>query len=434
MTRTAWRAQPLRTERLWISRSPRRGRLLPALAGACVAFALPAAHADNRAFQQFFSTVCTAPTGPLAVRCGESNGGNLSGDSQSSLNPNQSLSSNDTALASARTRGKQSREKTERLRDGDAGLPPTSGVALDYGPFSLLLHARAAEEESDRRQDADAERGSETESWAGEIGLDYRVTERTVIGAILGYEEAETEFDANLPGLNFVPLADAGEIDSEAYALTLFASHNLSEAWYIEASGGYTESELEIERRAVFQNEDRDTSVNSLTSGESDGSEYWASLSSGYAFQLGAWSLSPYAGISWARSSVDGYREEDLSGSGFAMRIAEVERESLIGLLGFSINAAISTGAGVVMPHLRLEYEHEFDRDAETLAASFLLDAADTAYTVTGDDPDEDFFNIGIGLVAVLPDGWMPFIDYEAQLGNDSYERFRITIGLRLAL
>lgn len=54
-----------------------------------VALASSGARADNAPFQAFFFSVCGGASGVLAARCNETPDGlgNLSGDSESSLNP-----------------------------------------------------------------------------------------------------------------------------------------------------------------------------------------------------------------------------------------------------------------------------------------------------------------------------------------------------------
>ena len=116
------------------------------------------AQADNAALQALFFDACANPSGALAERCAETPGGlgDLSGDSESSLNPSQTLG------ATAAT-GSLVRERAERARRRD-GHPAgdgedTAGAVLDLGPFSLLINGHGACEDRDRTVDVDAERG-----------------------------------------------------------------------------------------------------------------------------------------------------------------------------------------------------------------------------------------------------------------------------------
>ena len=63
-----------------------------------------------------------------------------------------------------------------------------------------------------------------------------------------------------------------------------------------------------------------------------------------------------------------------------------------------------------------------------------MLDSGNNVYVLDGDGPDTDYFNVGAGLVFLLTNGWMPFVDYQVMLGVDDIEQWRITAGLRKEL
>jgi outer membrane autotransporter protein len=130
-------------------------------------------------------------------------------------------------------------------------------------------------------------------------------------------------------------------------------------------------------------------------------------------------------------STIDAYTEADLNNSGLAMRFDEIERDSLIAHVGFRVSIAKSTERGVVLPQFRLEYEHEYE-DPTTVAASFVLDAARVRYGLTGDEPDRNYFETGVGVAWVLPSGWQPFVDVEFLSGQDALDRYRVAAGFRV--
>jgi hypothetical protein len=188
----------------------------------------------NVVFQDFFTQVCAgAPTGELATRCGETgNGtgdGNLSGDSESSLNPSQTLSSNDTALASARNRSQETRERGELLREDESALGDGS-ASQSFGRLSLLANVRGEFYETDRPAGGDPDRGYDGDLWALDAGLDYRLTDRFVLGGILSYEQTDADFDKDLQqGEPFTPASEAGSMESESIGITLFGAYTVGE-------------------------------------------------------------------------------------------------------------------------------------------------------------------------------------------------------------
>ena len=75
--------------------------------------ATPTAHAANADLQNFFFDACVNPAGLLATRCAQTPGGlgDLSADSESSLNPSQTLSRNDGSLSAAQQRAQAVRDR-----------------------------------------------------------------------------------------------------------------------------------------------------------------------------------------------------------------------------------------------------------------------------------------------------------------------------------
>lgn len=416
----------------------RSGRTLSNLVAALLAFGAGSASASNASFQGFFEQVCAgsgSPTGDLATRCAETgNGtgdGDLSGDSESSLNPSQALSSNDVSLAIARSRSQENRERGERLREGESALGDGS-ASQGFGRLSLLGHVRGEWFETDRADGGDPERGYDGDLWALEAGFDYRFTDRLVMGGILTYEESDADFDEDLQeGQPFQPASDAGSMESESWAITLFGVFNLTDNFYVDGALGYRSSDYTFQRNSVFQESGRSFQIPVQTEGEPDGDEYWGSLNLGYDFQRGAWSFGPYGGITYATSDIDSYLEKDKNGSGLNMRIDDTDRDSVLTHLGVRASYAISTSSGVWVPQFRAEWNHDFDNDPLDVQSTYALDAAQTFYGLEGNNPDDDYFNVGLGLVGILPNGWVPFIDGEIQLGYDDYDRYRLTGGLR---
>jgi outer membrane autotransporter protein len=390
----------------------------------------PAAAADAE-FQDFFFQVCGAPSGELAARCAETPGGlgNLSGDSESSLNPSQGLGNGQTATSLAQTRSNAARERGERLRDGEE---PVDDGAARYvsGPFALLVNVHATWFERDA---GDQERGFDGNSTAVELGLDYRSSERTVLGALAGFETMDYDFDAENPGVNFVPAPTAGRVESDTWYLTVFGSVGLGVGGFVELAAGYEQTDGTYRRDSVFQESTRTRpQVDVRAEGDADGDVLWASLNAGYDFHHGPASFGPYAGVTFARSELDGYTERDLSGSGLNMSFADAERDSVLGHLGLRASYAFSGSAGVFIPQLRVEFQHEFEDERPSVTGRFVLDSAGTSYSLAGDEVDQDFVNAGLSLSAILPNGWVCFADYAVLLASDAFDRQRATLGLRV--
>lgn len=377
------------------------------------------AQAQDAAFQSFFSSACQSPTGSLATRCAETPGGagGLSADSQNSLNPGQSLGANDTGLARAQALTDEIQERQEARRAEDSGAPR----------FGAFLQVRG--DDFDRKRSG-RERGYDGDSLGGILGLDYRVSSDAFVGVLFSWDASESEFDRDDLGVGFTPPSNDGMTESDSFGINVYGSYNLSDQIYLDGSLGWTRAEYDLERNAVFQETTRMVPQTGLSvSADPDGDQFTASAGAGYDIQREAFSGGPYVRFNYARSEVDGYRESN--GSGLEMRIDDATRTSFTSVLGVRGAYVISTGFGVVVPQLRLEYEHEFRSDRSATTARFIQDSNATSFRVRGNRPDGDRFNAGIGATIQLENGWMPYVDYEILFGDSRLDRQQFLVGVR---
>jgi len=386
------------------------------------------AQAGNPAYQTYFLSACAGATGQLAALCAASRGGQLSGDSESSLNPNQTSGAGSTALARAQALATATERRLETLRDEDAGAP---GAAPAHGAFSVFGSVQGEWSDQDRPAFAN-ERGFDTDATRFTAGLDYRLAPTSIVGVSVSFGDFSSDFDANQPGNAFTPQADAGGIDADDVTVTIFGTFALSPQAYVDATGGIGFTDYKLRRNATFQESNRlvpQTNVSAL--GSPDGREYFGSVGLGYDADMGALSLGPYARLRVTRSRIDSYVESD-GGTGLGLSVSKAKSTSVVSILGVRGSYAISQSWGVVLPQARFEYEHEFDDDPRTATTSLVLDPARNAFQVRNDAPDRNAFNVGAGLLFVLSNGWMPYVDYEGLLGYSHTTRHRVTAGLRV--
>ncbi|MEX2642148.1 MAG: autotransporter outer membrane beta-barrel domain-containing protein [Acetobacterales bacterium] len=402
-------------------------RLLAAAFVAGLALAAAPVQAQDAGFQNYFSGVCQGtPTGQLATLCGQTPGGNggLSSDSQSSLSPSQVLSGGDTALSRSRGLQEDARERMEDQREA---------IEEVIGPrFSVFTNLRGEFYERDRGP-GDRERGYEGSTVGVQIGGDYRIDNSTLAGIILTYDRSDTDFDADQPGDGFVPFPNDGGNEEDNYALNLYASRTIGDNAYIDGTVGYGYSEYEFARRVVFQESTRTVATTPVVAeADTEGYQLSAGIGAGYDFYRGALQYGPYVRATWVRSEIDGYTETDVNNSGLAVSVDDSTATSLTSVLGVRASYSYSTSWGVLVPQGRVEWEHEFRDDARDVTTRLVQDATNTALTVRTDEPDRDYFNVGAGLLLVLPNGIMPFIDVETLVGYEDFDRTRVTGGVRL--
>lgn len=403
----------------------------PATVGIVIALAvlgLPV-HAANDAVQGVFNNACRTPTAALAVRCAQTpdGAGNVSGDSESSLNPSQLLSAADGVLGSGQQRSIEVRERQHRGQKDAA--------ALRVGPFSFLVNGTGTWERRDGHPNLGRERRYDADRHGADVGFDYRVSDAVTVGGVITWEDGELEFAGERPGNNFVPAPEAGRIESRTLGATLVTTWHGEGKLHVEGALGYAGVEQDLTRRAVFQESTRTVAQTlAITTGDQDGRQYISTLNAGLDFTFGATAVDTYGGLTWLRTRLDGYTEEDPARSGLALRVEDTERDSLLGVLGVSVRHVIGRDFGVVIPQLRVEYEHEFEDDAPVVRTRFVLDNGASALQVVGEKPQQHRFNVAAGVLLVLPNGWLPFLDTQAMLGSGDTSRYRVTLGLRREL
>jgi uncharacterized protein with beta-barrel porin domain len=104
----------------------------------------------------------------------------------------------------------------------------------------------------------------------------------------------------------------------------------------------------------------------------------------------------------------------------------------MLGHAGLRASYAFGTAGGVIVPQARVEYQHEFEDDPQSVTSQFALDASGTRYDLTGGGADRNFIVAGFSLSAILPNGWICFADYSVLLEHDQFDRQRASLGLRV--
>jgi len=399
--------------------------------GCCIAAPGQAAAPD---FQEFLFTACSSAGGDLARRCAESVNGDLSGDSEDSLNPTQSLSFNAMATDETRARINALQEKLRQRRDeqtpGNSSEDDQSAMSVfQLSGISGLLQGESSHLD---RGDSENERGYETDTFKLQLGVDYRLTDNWLVGAMISIEESETSFDGDEAGVNFEPDSSEGGSDSDGYSITFFSSKIITDTVYIEGLASYGISDYAFERTGVFQESTRNPSFNRSvnTSASTEGNQFALSAGLGAEHPLGRFDLSYYINLDYQKSSIDAYSEN--GGEGFAMAVGDVSSEHTIGTLGARLSRPFNASGGVWVPKIFVELEQVLDDDRVQTSSQFLDDESGAAFRLSGDTLDKARWRAGFSLLTVRPNGWMGFISYSAVQGDTLKDEQSIHAGLRI--
>ena len=163
--------------------------------------------------------------------------------------------------------------------------------------------------------------------------------------------------------------------------------------------------------------------------------EYSFDFGTGYDFQWNAFAFVPQIKFNYTRAEIDSFLENSTDpsspDSGLMLNIDNQIVESLRTTVGAQTSYAISTVYGVFIPHLLLEWKHEFMDDSRRLTASFLNDPGQTRFAIRTDSPDRNFANVGLGLSATLRQGLSSFIYVETVLDRERISQHSVAGGLR---
>ncbi len=298
-----------------------------------------------------------------------------------------------------------------------------AGAEMNFGRLSLFVTTNYTDTERDQSA---FETGFEQDLYGATFGADYRYSDQVTAGLALGYSDSDADFDAR-----------AGELDTENISLIAYGNFRPSDDLYLNAYLGYAWLDFDSTRNINYTLTSSPPpmvigTVSEVANGKTDGDQWFGGVNLGYDRVYGQWTLSPQASIDFIETDIDSYTES--GGGGLAQSYRDQSISSLTGSLGAQVSYALSRSWGVLLPQARVHYVHEFDDDARTLTSSFVQDSGATSLSYSTDDPDRNYFTAGVGATAVLANGVMPFIDYQALLGHDFIDEQVITIGIRIEL
>lgn len=280
-------------------------------------------------------------------------------------------------------------------------------------PWGFFVNGRASFGDAPRTS---LESGYDFETQGLTAGVDYRLGDRFVLGAGLGY--LATAVDV---------AADGGSLDVTGTSLSLYATY-FRDSFYVDGVLVYGRNDYELSRvinlPRAFQGQTR-----LIARGEPEGDQLSVDLGFGYDFRIGAASLGGFLRASLVDASVDAFAE---TGAGpLDLLFSSQEIESLQTEAGLELSYPTSFRWGVLQPSLRLSYLHEFEDDSRLIRAGFRADPAARRFAVRSDTPDRDFFNLGAGLTATLPRSMATYLLFDTDLERDDFDVYTFSGGFR---
>ena len=263
------------------------------------------------------------------------------------------------------------------------------------------------------------EPGYDSHKWGFTIGADYPFSERFIAGLAFNYSSEGGDFDNA-----------GGDFTTTSYGGLLYASVLPAPNFFIDAYFEYARKDYSIDRRVSTDVDGIE--ISGIAAGETNGPEYKVGVNTGYDFFLTNVTIGPRFGFNYKHIDIDAFAERsDPLPTGLELAYDSQSVTSLTTNLGVFASVAISTGWGVLLPQVAAEWVHEFKDPQRTITFRFVQDLAGTPFVFQNDRPDRDYGNVGAGVVAVLPHGFVPFVSYVAQVGYTDQFKQTVAFGLR---
>ncbi|MFB3104743.1 MAG: autotransporter outer membrane beta-barrel domain-containing protein, partial [Pseudomonadales bacterium] len=315
------------------------------------------------------------------------------------------------------------------LADGARG----GGAAADEG-FSKLGGFINGTISSGEKDITTLEDGFDVDALGITAGVDYRFSDKFVFGGALGLTNLDADIDTFGSSTN--PVVNGGEVESDGFTLSGYGTYFISDKYYIDGIISLGSNDYDITRR-IFYTPGPGVPGSCTTCGVVDGTatsdtdsdQVALSIGGGYQGGSGAATWGTFARLDYLKVEIDSFTEA--GAGGLNLFVDDQEVKSLVSVIGTQASVAISRGFGVVVPQGRFSWHHEFENDSRSIVTKYANDPFDTFFISTTDDPDEDFFVIGLGVSAVFKGGTQAFIFLESVLELEDVTNNVITIGGR---
>jgi outer membrane autotransporter protein len=258
-------------------------------------------------------------------------------------------------------------------------------------------------------------------------GADYRFSKKLVAGLAFSYSNTDGNFRSG------------GNFSTNSYGGLLFASYLPTDKTFIQVTGGYIRNNYLVSRQATAEIgvggvQGGALLVSGPASSNSNGNVFTLGLMTGYDHPIGRFTIGPRLGVNYSNTQIGDYTEN--GSTGIELKYNDQWINSLQSVLGVHGSAAFSTSFAVLVPQFNADYIHEFANSQRLITVQFAEDFRTNAtkFQFKNDVPVRNYFNLGTGLVMVLPNGWQFFTNFRAMVGNEHFNNYAGTFGLRVAL
>lgn len=251
-------------------------------------------------------------------------------------------------------------------------------------------------------EDENADTGMDGNVYSGLAGVDFHVSDATIIGLAVGYENVDV--DTSFNGSS----TEDGNIEGDGYTVAPYVGFNLGDGASANITVGYSDLSYDMVRFDPISDE--------RINGSTDAERYFVSAAAGGSHMLDAsWRLRGNASVFYANEEQDDYTET-YAESGLTG--AQSGEDTDFGQLG--VNARLGYVLDGVEPYALAGVEYDFSKD-------------DVEVATTQTSSDDDFgARFGAGLDLNLGSGVTGGIEAYTVEFREDYNEYNVTGGLRI--
>jgi len=240
--------------------------------------------------------------------------------------------------------------------------------------------------------------GDDFESGTFMVGADRAVTEFLALGLFTSYQEGRGDYD------------NGGSMDLESVRVGAYAALDF-EGFYASGAVGIGTTDYHMKRPIQWATLDR------TAWSDTDGSEYFAMLGTGYDFHAGNFTFGPAVSAQYTHLKMDGFTER--GADSLNLRVRDFNGESLRSYLGGRIAYTHRVNPGfTVIPELRAFWQHEHLDEGTSIPAE-LNGGNGPGFNYFMEGGDEDAVYAGAGVSMRIGDSLTLGTFYHADFGRD---------------
>jgi len=249
--------------------------------------------------------------------------------------------------------------------------------------------------------------GGDFESGTFMVGADRAVTDNLTLGLFTSYQDGRGDYD------------NGASMDLESIRVGGYAALDF-DAFYVNGAAGVGTTDYQMRRPIQWP------TLNRTALSETEGSEYFAMLGTGYDFHVGNFIFGPALSAQYTHLNVDGFTER--GADSLNLRVNHFEGESLRSHLGGRIAFTHRVNPEfTVIPELRAFWQHEYlDSDAGISAA--LDGGGGPGFNYFTEGPDDDGVYAGAGVSMLIGDDLTLSTFYHTDFGRDNATQNSVTV------